>query len=136
MAIATASVFRGAASYYGVCDLVALQKTTHKFEQGYQQALLGAPLEENEPVYRERSPIQHIDRMSTPLILFQGAEDNVVHKGQSIAIAEALRAKGVRVEYHEFAGEGHGFRQADTIRTCLERELAFYLGLMAEPGAA
>jgi dipeptidyl aminopeptidase/acylaminoacyl peptidase len=136
MAIATASVFRGAASYYGVCDLVALQKTTHKFEQGYQLALLGAPLEENEAVYRERSPIQHIDRMSTPLILFQGAEDNVVHKGQSIAIAEALRAKGVPVEYHEFAGEGHGFRQADTIRTCLERELAFYLGLMAEPGAA
>ena len=137
MAIATENVFRGAASYYGVCDLIALQKTTHKFEQGYQQALLGASLEENEAVYRERSPIQHIERISTPLILFQGADDNVVPKSQSIAVAEALRAKGVAVEYHEFAGEGHGFRQADTIRTCLERELAFYLGLMAgERGAA
>jgi dienelactone hydrolase len=130
MAIATANVFRGAASHYGVCDLIALQNTTHKFEQGYQQTLLGASLAENEAVYRERSPIQHIERISTPLILFQGADDNVVPKGQSIAIAEALRAKGVPVEYHEFAGEGHGFRQADTIRTCLERELAFYLGLM------
>ncbi len=137
MAIATANLFRGAASYYGVCDLIALQKTTHKFEQGYQQALLGASLEENEAVYRERSPIQHIERISTPLILFQGADDNVVPKNQSVAVAEALRAKGVPVEYHEFAGEGHGFRQADTIRTCLERELAFYLGLMAaKRGAA
>ena len=136
MAIATENVFRGAASYYGVCDLVALQKTTHKFEQGYQQALLGASLEENEAVYRERSPIQHIERISTPLILFQGADDNVVPKSQSAAVAEALRAKGVPVEYHEFAGEGHGFRQADTIRTCLERELAFYLGLMAEERGA
>ncbi len=137
MAIATENVFRGAASYYGVCDLIALQKTTHKFEQGYQQALLGASLEENEAVYRERSPIQHIERISTPLILFQGADDNVVPKSQSVAVAEALRAKGVAVEYHEFAGEGHGFRQGDTIRTCLERELAFYLGLMAgERGAA
>jgi dipeptidyl aminopeptidase/acylaminoacyl peptidase len=130
MAIATADVFRGAASHYGICDLIALQKTTHKFEQGYQQTLLGASLDENEAVYRERSPIQHIERISTPLILFQGAEDNVVPKSQSIAIAEALRAKGVPVEYHEFAGEGHGFRHAHTIRTCLERELAFYLGLM------
>ncbi len=137
MAIATANVFRGAASYYGVCDLAALQKTTHKFEQGYQQALLGVSLEENGAVYRERSPIQHIERISTPLILFQGAEDNVVPKDQSIAIAEALRAKGVPVEYHEFAGEGHGFRQADTIRNCLERELAFHLELMAgKPMAA
>ncbi len=130
MAIATADVFRGAASHYGICDLIALQKTTHKFEQGYQQTLLGASLDGNEAVYRERSPIQHIERISTPLILFQGAEDNVVPKSQSIAIAEALRAKGVPVEYHEFAGEGHGFRHAHTIRTCLERELAFYLGLM------
>ena len=131
MAIATANVFRGAASHYGICDLIALQNTTHKFEQGYQQTLLGTSLTENEAVYRERSPIQHIERITTPLILFQGADDNVVPKSQSIAVAEALRAKGVPVEYHEFAGEGHGFRQADTIRTCLERELAFYLGLMA-----
>jgi dienelactone hydrolase len=135
MAIATANVFRGAASYYGICDLVGLQKTTHKFEQGYQQTLLGASLEENEAVYRERSPLSRIEQISTPLIVFQGAEDNVVPKDQSIAITKALRAKGVPVEYHEFAGEGHGFRQADTIRTCLEHELAFYLGLM-DRGAA
>lgn len=130
MSIAMANVFRAAASYYGVCDLIGLQKTTHKFEQGYQQALLGASLEENEAVYRERSPIHHAGRISTPLILFQGADDNVVPKSQSEAIAEALRVKGVPVEYHEFAGEGHGFRQAETIRTCLERELAFYLGFI------
>ena len=80
MAIATANVFRGAASYYGVCDLIALQNTTHKFEQGYQQTLLGASLDENEAVYRERSPIQHIERISTPLLLFQGTDDNVVPK--------------------------------------------------------
>jgi dienelactone hydrolase len=132
MSIATANVFRGAASYYGICDLIALQNTTHKFEHGYQQTLLGASLEENEAVYRDRSPIAHIDRITTPLLVFQGADDKVVHKEQSIAIADALRTKGILVEYHEFAGEGHGFRQADTIRTCLERELAFYLGLMAE----
>jgi dienelactone hydrolase len=130
MAIATAPVFRGAASYYGICDLVQLQKTTHKFEHGYQSTLLGATLEENEERYRERSPIHHAERITTPLILFQGANDKVVSKEQSIAIAEALRARGVEVEYYEFPGEGHGFRQAETISTCLESELAFYRKLM------
>jgi len=133
MAITTADIFRGAASYYGICDLVALQKTTHKFEQGYQSTLLGASLEQNEALYRERSAITHVERMKTPLILFQGAADHVVPKKQSIAIADALRAKSIKVEYHEFPGEGHGFRHADTIRTCLERELKFYQELLEKP---
>ncbi len=129
-AIASASVFRGAASYYGICDLVALQRTTHKFEQGYQSTLLGGSLDEHEVLYRERSAIHHINSIETPLILFQGADDQVVPKEQSIMIAGALRSKGVVVEYHEFAGEGHGFRNAETICTCLERELGFYRMLM------
>ena len=132
MAIATADVFRGAASYYGICDLVALQRTTHKFEQGYQSTLLGGSLDDREALYRERSAIHHIESINTPLILFQGAEDQVVPPEQSIRIAEALRLKGVPVEYHEFSGEGHGFRQVETICTCLERELGFYRMLMKE----
>jgi dipeptidyl aminopeptidase/acylaminoacyl peptidase len=130
-AIASTKVFAGAASYYGISDLIALQRTTHKFEQGYQSSLLGASLEENEAVYRERSALYRAERIGTPLILFQGAEDRVVPREQSVAIAEALRANGVTVEYHEFEGEGHGFRKAETIRTCLERELDFYKRLLA-----
>jgi dipeptidyl aminopeptidase/acylaminoacyl peptidase len=131
MAIASSGLFRGAASYYGICDLVALQHTTHKFEQGYQATLLGASLEDNEALYRDRSAIHHIETINTPLILFQGADDNVVPKKQSVMIAEALQSKGVPVEYHEFEGEGHGFRKAETIISCLERELGFYQKLMA-----
>ncbi len=136
MAIATAPVFRGAASYYGICDLIALQNTTHKFEQGYQAALLGAPLPEGEAVYKERSAIEHVGRISTPLIIFQGEDDNVVTKDQALSIAQALRAKGILVEYHEFAGEGHGFRRADNIQTCLERELSFYRKLIGCAGVS
>ncbi len=131
-AIASASVFRGAASYYGICDLAALQRTTHKFEQGYLSTLLGGSLDEHEALYRERSAIHHIDAMKTPLILFQGADDQVVPKDQSIMIANAVRSKGVTVEYHEFAGEGHGFRNAESICTCLDRELEFYRMLMED----
>jgi len=130
MAIATSGAFRGAASYYGVADLIGLQETTHKFEQGYLETLLGATVAANPALYRERSALTHADAIKTPLILFQGAEDKVVPKAQSLAIAEALRAKGVPVAYHEFEGEGHGFRRAETIRDCLDLELNFYQGLL------
>jgi hypothetical protein len=133
MAVARSRLFRGAASYYGICDLVALQRATHKFEQGYQSALLGGTLEDKEALYRDRSAISHVDAIATPLILFQGADDQVVPKEQSVMIAEALRLKGVPVDYHEFEGEGHGFRNAYTIKMCLERELDFYCRLMDEP---
>src|SRR5262249_49002096 len=130
VAIATAPGFRGAGGDYCIFHLVGLQATTHKCEQGYQSALIGTALPEGDAIYRERSAIRHSGRISTPLILFQGADDYVVTKDQSAAIAQALRLKGVPVEYHEFPGEGHGFRHADTICTCLERELAFYTMLM------
>jgi dipeptidyl aminopeptidase/acylaminoacyl peptidase len=131
MAIAMSDIFRGAASYYGICDLVRLQQTTHKFEIHYLAGLLGAPLEENEALYRSRSALTHADRIKTPLILFQGADDPVVPKEQSRAIASALRERGLPVEYHEFEGEEHGFRKAETISRSLELELDFYQRLLS-----
>ena len=130
MAIARSNLFRGAASYYGICDLVALQHTTHKFEQGYQTGLLGASLVEDEARYRERSAISHIGNIETPLIVFQGTEDRVVPKEQAKLIAEALQRRSVPVHYHEFEGEGHGFRRSETIQKTLELELAFYQNLL------
>lgn len=132
MAVATSSIFRGAASYYGICDLIGLQKTTHKFEHGYLVGLLGAPLvEESEALYKSRSALSHADRITTPLIIFQGADDQVVPKEQSRTIAEVLRERRLPVEYHEFEGEGHGFRRADTISRSLDLELDFYRGLLS-----
>jgi dipeptidyl aminopeptidase/acylaminoacyl peptidase len=77
-------------------------------------------------LYHARSPIHFVDRLACALILFQGAEDRVVPPNQSQAMADAVRTKGLPVEYHLFDGEQHGFRRADTIVACLEAELAFY----------
>jgi dipeptidyl aminopeptidase/acylaminoacyl peptidase len=136
MTIAKSDAFRGAASSYGICDLRALQRTTHKFEAGYISTLVGARLEDNEGRYLERSAITLSDRIRTPLILFQGDEDKVVPPEQSEAIARKLRARGVPVEYHLFAGEGHGFRKAETISFALNAELAFYQRLLLKEASA
>ena len=117
--------FRGGASHYGVSDLAALARDTHKFESRYLDSLVG-PYPEREDLYRERSPLFHAERLSAPVIFFQGEEDRVVPPSQSEAMAERLREKGVPVGYFLFSGEQHGFRKADNIKRALDAELYFY----------
>src|SRR5690606_20984744 len=124
-ALALHDLFRAGACYYGVSDLEALARETHKFESRYLDSLIG-PYPERQDLYRERSPIHAAERLSDPVIFFQGLEDAVVPPNQSEMMVEALRQKGVPVAYVPFAGEQHGFRRAETIQTALESELAFY----------
>jgi dipeptidyl aminopeptidase/acylaminoacyl peptidase len=117
--------FKAGASYYGISDLEVLQHDTHKFEARYNDSLIG-PYPEAKDVYRARSPIHFTDRLSVPIILFQGLEDKVVPPNQSEMMADAVRKNGVSVKYVAFEGEQHGFRKADNIIRSLEEELAFY----------
>lgn len=120
-----AGVFAAGASYYGVADLELLARHTHKFESRYLDGLIG-PYPAAGDVYRARSPIHFVDRLSSPLILFQGLDDRVVPPEQSQLMADAVRAKGLPVALLTFAGEQHGFRKAETTVRCLEAELCFY----------
>ena len=124
-ALAFKDTFAAGASHYGVADLAGLARDTHKFESRYLDGLVG-PYPERADLYSERSPLEARDRFSCPVIFFQGAEDRIVPPNQAEAMVEALRAKGVRVDYHLFEGEQHGFRQAGNIVRALEAELAFY----------
>jgi dipeptidyl aminopeptidase/acylaminoacyl peptidase len=117
--------FAAGADRFGVADLEALAKDTHKFESRYLDSLVG-PYPEERDLYRRRSPIHHVDAFSRPLIVLQGLEDEVVPPSQSEMIVEALRAKGVPVAYLGFEGEQHGFRRAENIRRALDAELSFY----------
>jgi dipeptidyl aminopeptidase/acylaminoacyl peptidase len=118
-------VFQAGASYYGVSDIEVLARDTHKFESRYLDTLIG-PYPAARDVYRARSPVHFVDRLSCSLILFQGLEDKVVPPNQSEMMAAAVRAKGLPVAYLEFEGEQHGFRKASTIVRSLEAELYFY----------
>lgn len=125
-ALAFKDVFKAGASYYGVADISALAHDTHKFESRYMEQLVGKYPEEKD-VWKARSPIHSIDQINSPLILFQGEDDLIVPKNQSIMIYEALKARGIPTELHVYAGEEHGFRQAQNIIHSLNREAEFYL---------
>jgi dipeptidyl aminopeptidase/acylaminoacyl peptidase len=126
-------VFKAGASYYGVSDLEALARDTHKFESRYLDWLIG-PYPEDKETYAERSPINHVDRLSAPVIFFQGAEDRVVPPNQTEFMVAALKTRGVPVGYFLFDGEQHGFRNAENIKRALDAELYFYAMLILRSG--
>jgi dipeptidyl aminopeptidase/acylaminoacyl peptidase len=118
-------VFAAGASHYGVGDLEALARDTHKFESRYLDRLVG-PYPERCDLYVQRSPIHHTARLSCPVIFFQGLEDRIVPPNQAEEMVAALAARGIAHAYVTFEGEQHGFRRAENIQTALEGELFFF----------
>jgi dipeptidyl aminopeptidase/acylaminoacyl peptidase len=124
-ALAFRDAFAAGASLFGVSDLEALARETHKFESRYLDGLIG-PYPARKDLYRERSPIHYVNRIAAPMILFQGLEDRVVPPSQAELMVAALKKKALPVAYVAFEGEGHGFRRAETIIRAHEAELYFY----------
>ncbi|MCC6790776.1 MAG: S9 family peptidase [Thermomicrobiales bacterium] len=123
-ALAFRDVFKAGASHFGISDLEAMARDTHKFESRYLDRLIGE-YPKDTAIYEERSPIHFVDNISCPLILFQGLEDKVVPPNQAQMMYDAVDAKGLPVALVMFEGEQHGFRQAANIRRSLDGELYF-----------
>lgn len=118
-------VFAAGADYFGVSDLMGFVDDTHKFESRYNDWLVG-PWPEAEALWRERSPINHVDKLRAPVIVLQGDEDKVVPPSQSEVVVEALARNGIPHAYLLFEGEQHGFRKAEHLARAAEAELSFY----------
>ncbi len=130
-------LFRGGACYYGIGNLITLAEITHKFEGKYTDRLIGEVYDpdraqQTDSKFRTRSPIFDIDRIRSPLILFQGLDDKVVPPQVSREMVETLAENGVKHEYIEYAGEGHGFRKAQTRIDALTREIKFYREILGK----
>jgi dipeptidyl aminopeptidase/acylaminoacyl peptidase len=123
-ALTMSHVFNAAISQYGIADLEALAKDTHKFESRYIDSLIG-PYPKDRHLYLERSPINHLDQLSAPMLLLQGVDDMVVPPQQAEMLAAAARRRGQPVALIMFEGEGHGFRRAETIKAAIEAQIYF-----------
>ena len=118
--------FAAGASHYGVADLEALARDTHKFESRYLDGLVG-PYPAEVDLYRERSPIHHTDRLLLPAdrVPGPGGRGRAADPGRDDGRRPA-GARALPVAYVPFEGEQHGFRQAANIIRALEAELWFY----------
>ena len=126
--------FATGASYFGVSDIGALARETHKFESHYMDLMVG-PWPRDQAIFEARSPLFHPELMKRPMILFQGLDDKIVPPNQAERMVEALKEKGIPVAYIAFPGEGHGFRKAETIKRATEAEYAFYCRIFGIPPA-
>jgi dipeptidyl aminopeptidase/acylaminoacyl peptidase len=124
-ALVFTDVFKAGANYFGVSDFTPFVEDTHKFESRYLDSLVG-PYPQEKQLYHDRSPANFVDRISAPVITFQGTEDAIVPPSQSERVVNALREKKVPCAYVTYEGEQHGFRKAENIIHSLESELSFY----------
>jgi len=136
-ALTFTDAFAAGATYFGIADLEQFAGgETHKFELQYEHTLVG-PYPERADLYKERSPIHFTDRITTPMLVLQGADDRVVPPSQAELIVAALRERGVPHAYLLYEGEGHGFRMAENIAGSLEAELSFYAQVLGfEPAGS
>lgn len=95
---------------------------------------LGGDPWSNGEFWRERSAFTHMDRVSTPTVLFHGAEDRVDTPGQSMNFHQALRHFGVPNRYVLFPREGHGIREPRHERTRLVEELRWFQRWVRDDG--
>ncbi|MEE2682976.1 MAG: prolyl oligopeptidase family serine peptidase [Actinomycetota bacterium] len=117
--------FGAGASRYGIADLEILAQDTHKFESRYLDRLIGEYPSQRH-IYQDRSPINHTEKFTSPMIILQGSEDAVVPPNQAELVVSALQEKKIRHSYLLFDGEGHGFRNAENIVAALEAEYSFF----------
>lgn len=111
---------------YPILDLSSwVSDGTHDFESRYLESLVG-PFAEVPGRYRERSPINHVDRITAPFLLLQGLDDVICPPVQCERFLAQLAGRGIPHAYITFEGEGHGFRRADTMVRALEAELSLY----------
>ena len=124
------SLFSAGASYFGIGNLLTMEETTHKFEGLYTDILIDARLPSGIERFRERSPINYLHNLKSPMIIFQGSEDKIVPPQCSREMADILKEKGIPYEYIEYEGEAHGFRTKKNNVDSLLRESAFYRKVM------
>jgi dipeptidyl aminopeptidase/acylaminoacyl peptidase len=118
--------FRAAVSSAGISNLVSFHYTAYYHD--YLPVEFGAYPHEGGLADRlwERSPLRHVSRVRTPLLLLHGENDNDVPVAESEQFYVALHEVGVPTAMVRYPREGHGLRETAHQVDALERTIAWY----------
>ncbi len=111
----TPDLYAAAVDYVGVANLFTFMNSIPPYWKPYLEMMhemVGDP-EKDRELLRATSPVFHVDKIKTPLFIAQGANDPRVNKNESDQMVEALRKRGVEVQYMVKDNEGHGFHNEE-----------------------
>jgi acetyl esterase/lipase len=126
--VAEAPPVRGVVCWYSYSDFLALDRAT---TDSFEAHLLGGPIGERLDLARAASPVTHVRPGAPPFLLQHGESDTWVPVGQSVALADALRAAGGRVELEIVPGADHFFGGSPDVEAIFGRAVDFLSGLDA-----
>ena len=109
-------LYAAAIDYVGVSNLFTFMNTIPPYWEPYKEMLyemVGNPETQDSIMLRENSPVFNVDKIKTPLLIAQGANDPRVNKDESDQMVEALKKRGIIVEYMLKENEGHGFHNEE-----------------------
>ncbi len=118
------SIFTAAICKYPVIDLKDMHYNTHRFEKDYLNSLVGNYVK-NHDDYINRSPINHINKIKKPILLFHGKKDTVISYKQTLKIQEILIQNNKYSEVIFFDNEGHGFRNIGNKELVMQKSQEF-----------
>ena len=111
----TPELYAAAVDYVGVANMFTFMKTIPPYWKPFLDMfheMVGDP-EKDKAMMEAVSPVMHADKIKTPLFIAQGANDPRVNKAESDQMVEALKKRGVDVEYMVKENEGHGFHNEE-----------------------
>lgn len=129
----TPDVYAAGVDYVGVSNLFTFMETIPPYWEPMKEMLyelVGHP-EKDKELLTEVSPVMHVDQITSPLFIAQGANDPRVNIEESNQMVEALKKRGIEVEYMIKDDEGHGFRNEENkfdFYRAMEKFLSLHIG--------
>jgi dipeptidyl aminopeptidase/acylaminoacyl peptidase len=132
----TPDLYAAGIDYVGVSNLMTFMKSIPPYWKPFLAMLqeMVGDMDKDEAMLREASPVFSADKIKAPLLIAQGAKDPRVVKSESDQMVDAMRKRGVEVEYLVKDDEGHGFRNEENrfeFYEAMERFLARHLAAAA-----
>jgi len=118
------SIFTAAICKYPVIDLKDMHYNTHRFEKDYLNSLVGN-YAKNYDDYINRSPINNINKIKKPILLFHGRKDTVISYKKTLKIQEILIQNNKYSEVMFFENEGHGFKNIENKEIVMQKSWEF-----------
>jgi dipeptidyl aminopeptidase/acylaminoacyl peptidase len=119
-----ANLWAAGVNIVGISNFVTFLENTSDYRREHREAEYGS-LEHDREFLESISPLNHVDKITAPLMVIHGANDPRVPLSEAEQLVDALRDRDVPVEFLVFEDEGHGLVKLENKRVAVSATVAF-----------